>query len=122
MTTTAAISKRPSPLADFWNSWAVPWNPVVSVAGSSSRAACSTFASPSPSDTPGARSNEIVTAGSCPAWATVSGPTPRSVATSESIGTSAPSADRTYSRDNRAGSRWYSGRASSTTRYSFVGE
>ena len=32
------MSSRPSPLADFWNSWAVPWKPVVSVAGSVSRA------------------------------------------------------------------------------------
>ena len=54
------------PVKEDWNAAAVPWKSVRTVAGSVSRAASLIRVTASPSETPGAVSNEIVTEGSCP--------------------------------------------------------
>ncbi len=54
-----------------WNAAAVPWKAPCKVAGApSSTLACSISLVASPSDTPGARLNEMVAAGSWPWWFT----------------------------------------------------
>ena len=66
----------PWPLSDSWNTCAVPWNPVEIVAGRlESRSIAWIAVTASPSAKPGARLNEIVTAGCWPWWLTSSGPT-----------------------------------------------
>ena len=57
--------------------------------------ASSTRAAASPSEYPGRRLNDAVTAGSCPKWFTVSGPTVRVKLATSSNGTSCPPDDRT---------------------------
>ena len=69
----------PCPCSESWNTCAVPWKPVVIVAGSRSSRSSFWIASTAwPSEKPGARLNEIVTAGCWPWWLTCSGPTVRS--------------------------------------------
>ena len=66
----------PWPLSESWNTCAVPWKPVVIVAGRlASRATSSIATVASPIANPGARLNEIVTAGCWPWWLTSNGPT-----------------------------------------------
>jgi hypothetical protein len=50
--------------------------------------------------------NDIVTAGSCPKWLMLSGPTLREIFTIASSGTSEPLLDRTYSTTSVI--TWYS--------------
>ncbi len=65
----ATISSTDRPWNDFWNSFTVPWKLAVMVAGMrSSRMALSTCSAASPSEKPGFRLNETVTAGSWPKW------------------------------------------------------
>src|SRR6516162_1562472 len=65
MTTMVASSNQPWPRNDCWKTCAVPENPGVIVAGSASRLSMSWIWSiAAPRATPGARLNEIVTAGS----------------------------------------------------------
>ena len=67
MMMTVTSNRTPCPLSEAWNAWAVPWNDVLSVAGTrSSRCMRSTWATASLSETPGFRLNEIVTDGSWP--------------------------------------------------------
>ena len=82
------------PCSDDWNAAATPWKLVRTVAGQGvARDLLARGPPPRPSETPGCRLKEMVTAGNWPRWATVSGPTPvRSFATAES-GTSLPVAD-----------------------------
>src|SRR4029077_5604073 len=71
--------------------------------------------------TPGRRLNEIVTAGTWPAWFTDSGPRLAvSFATAPS-GTREPVAERTYSMLSADRSRWYWGASSMMTQYSLLG-
>ena len=67
--------QEPIPASEDWKAAATPWKLVRMVAGRDSRAIPSTRSTASPSETPGARLNEMVTAGSCPRCATVRGPT-----------------------------------------------
>ena len=67
----------PIPLREDWKACAVPWNVVFRVVGTcSSCVALFTSSIACDSATPGLRSNEMVTDGSCPRWLTESGPTP----------------------------------------------
>ena len=68
---------------------------MLIVAGSVWRASASTAATASPSETPGFRLNEIVTAGSWPGWVTASGPVFCVIVASDESGTRSPAADRT---------------------------
>src|SRR5712692_4718733 len=117
----AISSSHPRPRNDDSNAWAVPWKLVVTVGGRAARDSRSTAATASPSDVPGFRLNEIVTAGSWPRWATVRGPVLRARRATVSSGTRAPLEERTYSIDNDDGSHWYWGATSMTTRYSLFG-
>ena len=65
----------PWPFSDSWNTCAVPWKPVVIVAGRLESRSMLDRVTASPSAKPGARLNEIVTAGCWPWWLTSSGPT-----------------------------------------------
>ena len=65
------------------------------VAGSVSRAARWTAATASPSETPGRRLNESVTAGIWPEWFTVSGPTVGGQLRHRASGTRLPPFERT---------------------------
>ena len=57
----------PCPRNESWNTCAVPWKPVVIVAGRRSSRSSFWMASTAwPSEKPGARLNEIVTAGCWP--------------------------------------------------------
>src|SRR5436309_7468195 len=58
------------------------------------RAMRCTWATAVPSDTPDFRSKEMVTAGSCPAWLTVSGPTLEPSVAREASGTRLPLFER----------------------------
>ena len=74
----------------------MPWKLVVTVAGSVSRATALDLVTASPSEVPGLRLKETVTAGSWPMWLTVSGPTDRSSRLDATrAGTRAPLAERT---------------------------
>src|ERR1017187_3902920 len=73
MTRMAITSSVPMPRMEFWYSAAVPWKAVRTVSGSVSRANCSTRPTASPSETPGSRLNEMVTAGNWPRCAMESG-------------------------------------------------
>ena len=69
----AAISSGVE-LSDDWKAWAVPWNEPSSVIGVlSSACTCWMRSTASPSAVPGARLNEMVTAGNWPWWLMVSG-------------------------------------------------
>ncbi|MNC85343.1 hypothetical protein D3C83_09340 [compost metagenome] len=84
------------PASDAWKAWAEPWKLVVSVAGArNSRIAALIRSIASPSATSGPRLNDTVTAGSCPRWLMVSGPTPWVSRATELSGTSAPLPERT---------------------------
>src|ERR1700752_2893902 len=64
------------PATESWNDCAAPWNEVVMVSGIlRSRTVLSTPATASESDTPGARLNDTVTAGTWPRWLIVAAPT-----------------------------------------------
>jgi len=69
----------------------------------------------SPSETPGFKLYEIVTAGIWPMCDTVSGPTPLRSAATASSGTSCPDLLRMRTSESAAASRWYSGATSMTT-------
>ena len=56
--------------------------------------------------TPSRRSNDIVTAGSCPAWFTVRGPALELSVASDASGTSGPFCERMYRRLSADRSRW----------------
>src|SRR5258705_5531844 len=100
VTSTATSSRNPRPCSDDWNTCALPWNDAVIVAGMVCAAVLFTIVTASPSDTPGLRLNDTVTAGSCPAWFTDSGPTPLPIDATEASCTSGPGtplgADRMY--------------------------
>ena len=83
------------PVSDDWNAAAVPWNVVRTVSGSVSRATACTRSTASPSDTPGARLNEMVTEGSWPRCVIRSGPTVVFGLVTAFSGTSFPLLDRT---------------------------
>src|SRR5688500_6253170 len=110
------IRTSPRPRMESWKACAVPWNLVETVAGNTSVAAASICATASPSATPGARLNEMVTDGSCPVWPTLSGPALVVTLATVFSGTSLPDDDRTYSSDMAAGSCWNSGATPITTR------
>ena len=60
--------------SDAWKACAVPWKlPWMRGGRPSARVAASTAATASPSETPGARLNDSVTAGNCPWWLIESG-------------------------------------------------
>ncbi len=66
----------PWPFRDSSNTCALPWKPVVTVAGRLESRSMSRIASvASPIAKPGARLNEMVTAGCWPWWLISSGPT-----------------------------------------------
>src|SRR5881227_3807619 len=90
--------------------------------GSSCRASRSTWADAGPMETPWRRSNEIVTAGSCPEWFTVSGPTVVVRVASDASGISVPVLERMYSRLSADRSCWFWGSSSITTQYWVVME
>src|SRR2546422_4646420 len=104
-----------------WKACAVPWNLVVTLGGRMPAPASFTSLTASPSETPGLRLNEIVTAGSWPRWLTDSGPTVALRLATAFSGTSAPDDERTYSRDRAAGSVWSFGRSCRITWYSLLG-
>ena len=95
MTRIARRRSQPRPRWDDWKACAVPCKLVVTSAGSVSRATLWTSLTASPSDVPGLRLKDSVTAGSWPMWLTVSGPTDRSSRLTVSSGTRAPLAERT---------------------------
>src|SRR5262249_1593813 len=108
----------PWPFSEAWNAWAAPWKLPMSVAGArTSRTTCWTCDTAWLSDTPSLRLNEIVTDGSWPRWLTVSGPSAGVSRATASRGTSLACDERTYSRGNWLGSRWYAGSSSRTTQY-----
>src|SRR5712691_7184911 len=118
----ATMSRTERPRKDRWNSFTVPWKAKLSVAGMRrSRTALFTRSAAWPSEKPGAKLNEIVTAGSCPKWFTDNGPTVRATFATVSSGTSGPCEERTYSFDNASGERWYSGAISVITAYWLAG-
>ncbi len=82
----------PMPATDDWNACAVPWNEPVIVSASSDLRHCGVdaFAPPGSSDTPGARLNDIVTAGTWPRWLIVAAPTDLSKCATADSGTSWP--------------------------------
>src|SRR5439155_620747 len=90
MTSTATSSRRARPCWLDWKACAVPAKLVVMSEDSVWRAADCTWATASLSPVPGLTSNERVTAGSCPPWFTVSGPSPVSRLATAPRGTSAP--------------------------------
>ena len=121
MTRMAITSRSPRPCTEDLKAWAVPWKLVVMVAGRRPLAAASTAFTASPSDTPGFRLNDSVTAGSCPMWLTDSGPTVCVRLATALSGTRAPDVARTYSIDSAAGSAWYAGSSCMMTLYSLFG-
>ena len=90
---------------------------MVMLDGRVCRASRWTSATAVPIATPGRRSKETVTDGSCPEWLTVSGPTLEVRVASEASGTSGPRAERMYNRLSAERSCWYSGSSSITTQY-----
>ena len=95
MTRIASTRSTQRPRSEDANACAAPWKLVVMVAGRVWRATRSTASTASPSAWPGARLKDRVTAGSCPKWFRVSGPTVSSSRATASSGTSRPLAERT---------------------------
>src|SRR5207253_8784824 len=112
--------RTPRPCCEDWNACAVPANPVVIVAGRVCLATRLTAVTASPSEPLGRRLNEIVTDGSCPECATLSGPTPRSNPATADRGTRVPCAPGTYSFASAVSSSWSRGRTSRSTQYSLL--
>ena len=72
--TIAARISQPSFASDAWKASAVPWKPARKAGRQPDlRVACSTARTASPSDVPGDRLNDSVTAGNCAWWLMVSG-------------------------------------------------
>jgi len=118
----ATINRTNNPWNDFSNSLTVPWKFALMVAGiCKSRTAVFTRSAASPSEKPGLRLNDTVTAGSCPKWFTLSGPKPRETRTSVSNGIKGPCEERTYNFDNASGVLRYCGSTSVMTAYSLAG-
>ncbi|MNK53154.1 hypothetical protein D3C87_721060 [compost metagenome] len=80
---------------ESWNSCAEPWKAYETPSGSSSSAASRTMRVATSRVTPGAASKDNVTAGSCPTWLTVTGPTPVFWVVTADNGTSLPEDERT---------------------------
>ncbi|KAG1433957.1 hypothetical protein G6F55_014626 [Rhizopus delemar] len=69
MVTTAARISHSVLVSEFWNASAAPWNRVSTPAGKPISASAAMMASTAlDSDAPGARLNEMVTAGNWPWW------------------------------------------------------
>src|SRR5258705_13482111 len=89
---------------DSGNSFTVPWKFALIVAGiRNSRIPSLTPFAASPSEKPGRKLKEIVTAGSWPKWLTLNGPTERFMLTPASRGTSDPLDDRMYNLERASG-------------------
>ncbi len=97
---------------------AAPWKRDSMLAGRPiSVSAASIAVTASPSDTPGARLNEIVVAGNWPMWLRSSALGRSSTRAMPASGTGSPLAELTRMRPNASGPSWNCGSASSTTRY-----
>jgi hypothetical protein len=95
MTSIAIASSHPRFPTEFWNASAAPEYCAVTDDGSVLSATVFTSASALPSETLGATSNEIVTAGSCPEWLIDNGPSVRVSFATVLSGTSCPVSERT---------------------------
>src|SRR5207245_10037551 len=103
---------------DARNARAAPWNPVWMLTGSPiSRCTRSMAVTAAPSETPGARLNDTVTAGNWPWWLIASAVARSSIAAMVESGTWPPAADFRYTRVSLDGSTRNSGDTSRTTRY-----
>src|SRR5258705_7209910 len=84
------INKIGSDWNASWKALALPVNELETLSGSTSRATPSIAATASPTDTPGARLKDSMTAGNWPRWATEIGPTPLLTSATVLSGTIAP--------------------------------
>ncbi|MNN56173.1 hypothetical protein D3C81_1710900 [compost metagenome] len=121
VTMAARISSRVLD-SEARNASAAPWNWLTMASGRPiSCCTCSMAATAAPSETPGARLNDRVTAGNWPMWLTSSAAGRSSMRTSEDSGTwpLAPAALllATYSWRSACGPRRSAASVSSTTRY-----
>ena len=104
--------------SDARNAAAAPWNVVWTLAGMPiSACACSIAATALPSDAPGARLNDIVTAGNWPAWLITSWVLRSRIVARLDSGTWRPSDVATNTCPSASGPTWKRGSISSTTRY-----
>ncbi len=115
--TIAARTSAGSLASDWLNACAVPAKSARTLGGVPMRAWARTMAfTASPSDSPGARLKEIVTAGNCPWWLMASGVVVVVSWTIVLSGTGAPVGVRTKSRSSAADVRASSGFTSRMTR------
>src|SRR3974390_1486540 len=104
--------------SESWKAAAAPWKVPWIVPGMRrSRCASSMARVASPSDPPGFKLKEMVTAGNCPWWATASDVVEGPKWANDDNGTWAPEPGMTYTVCSASGVNWYFGSTSSTTQY-----